>query len=85
MEKITVKEVEYLSFRLARETMSFNGKLGDVSEKTGYKQAYIIQDGKTILGDGGGVCQVSTTLFRAALDAGLPRLQERQDSPRKIL
>lgn len=57
------------------ETMSFNGELGDVSEETGYKQAYIIQDGKTILGDGGGVCQVSTTLFRAALDAGLPIIE----------
>jgi vancomycin resistance protein YoaR len=54
------------------ETFSFNGSLGDVSELTGFKQAYIIKDGKTVLGDGGGVCQVSTTLFRAALDAGLP-------------
>lgn len=54
------------------EAFSFNGSLGDVSELTGFKQAYIIKDGKTVLGDGGGVCQVSTTLFRAALDAGLP-------------
>ena len=54
------------------ETFSFNNVLGDVSGFTGYKQAYIIQDGKTILGDGGGVCQVSTTLFRAAFAAGLP-------------
>src|SRR3972149_4743610 len=53
-------------------TFSFNDVLGDVSDFTGYKQAYIIQDGKTVLGDGGGVCQVSTTLFRAILDAGLP-------------
>lgn len=53
------------------ETFSFNKALGDVSFLTGYKQAYIIKDGKTILGDGGGVCQVSTTLFRAALNAGL--------------
>ena len=51
---------------------SLNETLGDVSTLTGYKQAYIIKEGKTILGDGGGVCQVSTTLFRAALDAGLP-------------
>ena len=51
---------------------SFNNALGDVSAFTGYKQAYIIQNGKTVLGDGGGVCQVSTTLFRAILDAGLP-------------
>jgi vancomycin resistance protein YoaR len=54
------------------ETFSFNDTLGDVSTLTGFKQAYIIKEGKTILGDGGGVCQVSTTLFRAALNAGLP-------------
>lgn len=59
------------------ETFSFNKALGDVSKLTGYKEAYIIKDGKTILGDGGGVCQVSTTLFRAILNAGLP-IQERQ-------
>lgn len=54
------------------EEFSFVKYLGDVSAATGYKQAYIISGGKTILGDGGGVCQVSTTLFRAILDAGLP-------------
>ncbi len=51
---------------------SFNQALGDVSAATGYKSAYVISGGRTILGDGGGVCQVSTTLFRAILDAGLP-------------
>jgi len=59
------------------EVFSFNNVLGDVSAFTGYQQAYIISEGKTILGDGGGVCQVSTTLFRALLDAGLP-INERQ-------
>lgn len=54
------------------DTFSFNNALGDVSQFTGYQQAYIISEGKTILGDGGGVCQVSSTLFRALLNAGLP-------------
>ncbi|OGH03073.1 MAG: hypothetical protein A2798_01440 [Candidatus Levybacteria bacterium RIFCSPHIGHO2_01_FULL_37_17] len=54
------------------EEFSFDKALGDVSSFTGYKQAYIIQNGRTILGDGGGVCQVSTTFFRALLNAGLP-------------
>jgi len=54
------------------DTFSFNNTLGDVSAFTGYRQAYIISGGKTILGDGGGVCQVSTTLFRSVLNAGLP-------------
>ncbi|HUD05016.1 MAG TPA: VanW family protein, partial [Patescibacteria group bacterium] len=57
------------------ETFSFDQALGDISAFSGYKQAYIIQNGRTILGDGGGVCQVSTTLFRAILDAGLPVIE----------
>ncbi len=59
------------------EEFSFNGALGDVSKLTGYKEAYVILDGKTVLGDGGGVCQVSTTLFRAAMNAGLPITERR--------
>jgi len=54
------------------ETFSFDTTLGDISAATGYQSAYIIKEGHTVLGDGGGVCQVSTTLFRAALNAGLP-------------
>ena len=57
------------------QVFSFTKTLGDVSSFTGYKQAYVIENGKTVLGDGGGVCQVSTTLFRAALNAGLPILE----------
>lgn len=53
------------------ETFSFNQAVGDISRETGYQSAYIIQNGRTVLGDGGGVCQVSTTLFRAVLNAGL--------------
>lgn len=54
------------------ETFSFNDTLGDISAATGFQPAYIIKEGRTVLGDGGGVCQVSTTLFRAALNTGLP-------------
>lgn len=57
------------------EEFSFAKYLGDVSKYTGYKEAYIIQGGKTILGDGGGVCQVSSTLFRAILNSGLPIIE----------
>lgn len=64
------------------EVFSFNKVLGDVSAFTGYKQAYIISGGRTILGDGGGVCQVSTTLFRAFLDAGLPIIERHAHSYR---
>ncbi len=57
------------------ETFSFVTAVGDISAATGYQSAYIIKDGKTVLGDGGGVCQVSSTLFRAAMDAGLPIIE----------
>lgn len=64
------------------ETFSFNKTVGDISAATGYQSAYIIKDGRTVLGDGGGVCQVSTTLFRAALDAGLPIVERHEHSYR---
>ncbi|TSC54062.1 MAG: hypothetical protein LiPW16_168, partial [Microgenomates group bacterium LiPW_16] len=59
------------------EVFSFNKAIGEVSATTGYKQAYVIKEKKTVLDDGGGVCQVSTTFFRAALASGLP-IEERQ-------
>ncbi len=64
------------------ETFSFNAFLGDVSAKTGFKPAYVIKEGQTVLGDGGGVCQVSSTLFRAILNAGLPITERRGHSYR---
>jgi len=57
------------------QIFSFNNALGDVSAFTGYQQAYVIKNGRTVLGDGGGVCQVSTTLFRAILNSGLPVIE----------
>lgn len=66
----------------SKEEFSFNQALGDVSQTTGYQRAYIIKEGETILDDGGGVCQVSTTLFRAALNAGLPIIERHPHSYR---
>lgn len=54
------------------QTFSFNATVGDITEATGFKKAYVIKEGRTVLDDGGGVCQVSTTIFRAVLNAGLP-------------
>ncbi|HVA96549.1 MAG TPA: VanW family protein [Candidatus Acidoferrales bacterium] len=64
------------------EIFSFDKTVGDISSLSGYKQAYVIENGKTVLGDGGGVCQVSTTLFRAALNAGLPIVERHQHAYR---
>lgn len=54
------------------EIFSMSKTVGEVDSTTGYKEAYIISEGKTQLDFGGGVCQVSTTLFRTALNSGLP-------------
>ena len=54
------------------ETFSMGQYMGDVSLDSGYAEALIIYNGKTIKGVGGGVCQVSTTLFRTVFFAGFP-------------
>ncbi len=54
------------------ETFSMGNALGDVSLDSGYAEALIIYGGRTIKGVGGGVCQVSTTLFRTVFFAGFP-------------
>jgi len=53
------------------DTFSFTRSLGEVISENGFGKAYIIKEGKTVLDVGGGICQVSTTLFRAILNAGL--------------
>lgn len=54
---------------------SFNTIVGPRTEKRGYKQAKIIVNGEFVDGVGGGVCQVSTTLYNAVLLAGLEVLE----------
>lgn len=51
-------------------TLSMAEVLGDISLDNGYAEALIIFGGRTIKGVGGGVCQVSTTLFRTAFFGG---------------
>ncbi|MFM8322546.1 MAG: VanW family protein [Chloroflexota bacterium] len=53
-------------------TFSMAENMENVSLDNGYAEAWIIYGGKTIKGVGGGVCQVSTTLFRTAFFAGFP-------------
>lgn len=53
-------------------TFSFNEILGDISLDSGFSEALIIYGGRTIKGVGGGICQVSTTVFRAAYYGGFP-------------
>jgi vancomycin resistance protein YoaR len=54
------------------ETFSFNRHVGDITPEAGYVASKVIYGDRTIDGVGGGVCQVSTTAFRAAFYAGYP-------------
>lgn len=54
------------------EIFSFNGAVEDVSSANGFEDSLIIWGDQTAVGVGGGVCQVSTTVFRAAYSGGFP-------------
>ena len=54
------------------ETFSMVENIGDISLDSGYAEAWIIYGDRTIKGVGGGVCQVSTTLFRTVFFGGFP-------------
>lgn len=61
----------------AGTTFSFVDHLGEVEASTGYLPELVIKSGKIIPEYGGGLCQVSTTMFRAAMYAGL-KIDERR-------
>ena len=53
------------------ETFSYNNSTGARTWSNGYKTAKVIVGGRYVNGEGGGVCQVSTTIYNAALLSGL--------------
>jgi vancomycin resistance protein YoaR len=55
-------------------TFSFNGTTGERTAEKGFEEAPVIINGELQNGLGGGICQVSTTVFNAAFEAGLPIL-----------
>lgn len=54
------------------EIFSFNAGVEDVTAANGFEDSLVILGDTTAVGVGGGVCQVSTTIFRAAYNAGFP-------------
>lgn len=56
---------------LPGDTFSFNGTVGQRTAKAGYREAPVIVKGQMDTGLGGGICQVSTTLYNAVLLANL--------------
>ncbi|GIW26079.1 MAG: vancomycin B-type resistance protein vanW [Meiothermus sp.] len=59
---------------------SFNQTLGPVTRAAGYQNAWVIRGNQTVWDVGGGVCQVCTTLFRAAYFSGLPIVERHPHS-----
>lgn len=62
------------------ETFSYNDLIGECSTARGYKASTIYLNGKLSTGIGGGICQVSTTLYNAVLRANLEIVQRRNHS-----
>jgi len=60
------------------EIVSFNKIVGPRTPETGFNEALVIVGGKFVPGVGGGICQVSTTLYNACLLAGLAIVERHQ-------
>lgn len=59
------------------ETFSYNATLGPRSTATGYKNAKVYENGEVVDGIGGGICQISSTLYNAALMADMEIVERR--------
>ncbi|MFK7600945.1 VanW family protein [Deinococcus sp. SM5_A1] len=60
----------------------FNKEIGQIDASTGFVPGFIISSGTLAKEDGGGICQVSTTIFRALYSAGLPVTDRSEHSHR---
>lgn len=65
------------------EEFSTLGHLGKIDASTGYLPELVIKNDKTVPDFGGGLCQVSTTLFRAAMNAGM-KITERRNHAYRV-
>lgn len=64
------------------EEFSLNSTLGEINAESGYLTELVIKGNKTIPEYGGGLCQIGTTIFRSALETGLPITMRRSHSYR---
>ncbi|WP_102125603.1 VanW family protein [Deinococcus planocerae] len=61
---------------------NFNEEIGQIDASTGFVKGFVISGGTLTKEDGGGICQVSTTVFRALYRAGLPVTERHEHSHR---
>ncbi|MGG1518886.1 VanW family protein [Paenibacillus oryzisoli] len=62
------------------ETFDYSKIIAETEAKFGYKEAPVILNGTLVPGVGGGICQVSTTLYNAVLRSGLQIVERRNHS-----
>lgn len=62
---------------LPDETFSYNKTLGARTTKAGYKTAKVYENGAVVDGIGGGICQISSTLYNAVLKANMQTVERR--------
>lgn len=78
---ISIGSEKYQGITLAPdEEFSFNDRIGVIGASTGYLPELVIKNGRTIPEYGGGLCQVSTTIFRAAVNSGMKITSRRNHS-----
>ncbi|MCQ4699200.1 VanW family protein, partial [Paeniclostridium sordellii] len=75
-----VKFLLYDIILMPGEEFSYNKATGPRSKANGYKDAPVIVNGKIQDGSGGGVCQVSTSIYNSVLYSGLEITQVRNHS-----
>lgn len=64
------------------ESLDFNKDVGPYRKALGYQEAWVLIDGTSVKGYGGGTCQVSSTLYNAVLQLpGVEILQRRPHGP----
>ncbi|MFC6591941.1 VanW family protein [Deinococcus lacus] len=78
MTNIHVGTANFQDRLVEGDTFSFNRTIGPISKQNGYVDGLVISGDRTETGLGGGICQVSTTVFRALYRAGLP-IRERHN------
>ena len=62
------------------EEFSYENAVGPVTQENGYTYAPVISNGELVQGIGGGVCQVSSTIYNAELKAGILPTERRNHS-----
>lgn len=77
--RLSTESVDYVVLG-SGDTFTFNGIVGERTKERGYQVASVIMDGDFTDGLGGGICQTSTTLYNAVLEAGLTVLERHPHS-----